>query len=76
MNHLRLFTFDMRKTGFNSWFRSAEVLLELSWYVEEHCQLFTDSLSSQISPSVTDTQSTDPHVIELGQAVHNNKVNA
>ncbi|XP_072242540.1 POC1 centriolar protein homolog B isoform X1 [Leuresthes tenuis] len=32
------------------------------------------STAIQISPSVTDTQSTDPHVIELGQAVHNNKL--
>ncbi|XP_041853833.1 POC1 centriolar protein homolog B isoform X1 [Melanotaenia boesemani] len=32
------------------------------------------STAIQISPAVTDTRSADPHVVELGQTVHNNKL--
>ncbi|MEQ2222849.1 POC1 centriolar protein B, partial [Ilyodon furcidens] len=31
-------------------------------------------MAIQINPTVTDTQSTDPHVVELGQALHDIKV--
>lgn len=39
-----------------------------------HLTVWTLCLSPQISPTVADTQSADPRVIELGQAVHSTMV--
>lgn len=42
--------------------------------VKRAASRYNFSFSPQISPTVADTQSSDPHVVELGQAVYSTTV--